>query len=70
MLEFPNLQKLCATHVQFCWNRGLEDELKAMMRDIKSHIKLSPLDVNKDVVVWTDAAPAIGIYFWPMEESR
>ena len=42
MLDVPNLQRLCAAHVPFYWKRA-----------INSHLKLSPLDVNKDMGVWS-----------------
>ena len=63
MLEFPSLQKLGAHNVRFYWNRDFENELIIMKNGIKSHIKLSPLDTSKDVVIWTDAAPTIGLAY-------
>ena len=35
----------------------------AMKEAVKSHVKLSPLDITKDVLVWTDAAPSIGMAY-------
>ena len=32
-----------------------------MENAIKSHVKLSPLDVEKAIVMYTDAAPTVGI---------
>ena len=43
MLEFLNLQRLCAANVPFCWNRDLQNELDAMKKAIKVYVKLSPL---------------------------
>ena len=57
MLEFPGLQRLCAANIPFTWNSDLQDELNAMKRCIKEHVKLSPLDTFKDLVLWIDAAP-------------
>ena len=54
MLEFPGLQRLCAANVPFCWNRDLQNELDAMKKAIKEHVKLSPLGINNDMVIWTD----------------
>ena len=51
MLEFPGLQRLCATNVPFCWNSDLLNELNTMKKAIKEHVKLSPLDINKGVVM-------------------
>ena len=34
-----------------------------MENAIKSHVKLSPLDVEKAIVMYTDAAPTVGITY-------
>ena len=61
MLTFPGIQKLTSHNTPFCWNQDLEDELRDMKEAITGHVKLSPLDVNKDVHLWTDAAPTDGM---------
>ena len=55
MIESPSLQKLCAANVPFYWNNDLRQELNAMKTAHKEHVKLSPLDTSKDLVIWTDA---------------
>ena len=36
----------------------MQNELDAMKKAIKEYVKLNPLDINKDVGIWTDAAPS------------
>ena len=61
MIESPSFQKLCAANVPFYWNDDLQQELNAMKTALKEHVKLSPLDTSKDLVIWTDAAPNEGM---------
>ena len=76
MIESPSLQKLCAANVPFYWNNDLRQELNAMKTAHKEHVKLSPLDTSKDLVIWTDAVPGEGMCYvlaqWkdPQDESR
>ena len=63
MIESPSLQKLCAANVPFYWNDDLQQELNAMKTALKEHVKLSPLDTSKDLVIWTDAAPGEGMCY-------
>ena len=34
-----------------------------MKTALKEHVKLSPLDTSKDLVIWTDAAPGEGMCY-------
>ena len=63
MIESPNLQKLCAASAPFFWNDDLKNELDAMKAALRQHIRLSPLDTSKDLLVWTDAAPLEGMCY-------
>ena len=63
MLESAGLQKLCSPNVPFHWNADLQGELDRMKAALKDHIKLSPLDTSKDLVVWCDAAPSEGMSY-------
>ena len=63
MIESPNLQKLCAASAPFFWNDDLKNELDAMKAALRQHIRLSPLDTSKDLLVWTDAAPSEGMCY-------
>ena len=76
MLISPNLQKLTGANTPFHWNEGLQQELDEMKNALKEHVKLTPLDVTKDLLVWTDAAPSEGMAYilaqWkdPTDESK
>ena len=63
MIESPALQKLCAATAPFFWNEDLQMELDAMKAALRQHIKLSPLDTSKDLLVWTNAAPSEGMAY-------
>ena len=63
MLISPNLQKLTAHFTPFFWNDDLKKELDEMKAALKQHIKLTPLDTTKDLLVWSDAAPSEGMAY-------
>ena len=69
MLTFPGIQKLCSHQTPFLWNSDLEKELGEMKKVILEHVKLSPLDVSKDVQLWTDAAPTVGMSYLLLQEK-
>ena len=58
MLLSPNLQNLTANFTPFFWNDDLQKELDEMKAALTQHIKLTPLDTSKDMLVWSDAAPS------------
>ena len=47
----------------FFWNDDLQRELDEMKAALRQHIKLSPLDTSKDLLVWSDAAPSEGMCY-------
>ena len=38
-------------------------ELDEMKKALREHIKLTPLDTTKDLLVWSDAAPSEGMAY-------
>ena len=52
MIESPSLQKLCAANAPFLWNDDLQQELNAMKAVLRKHVKLSPLDTSKGLLIW------------------
>ena len=60
MLTFPLLQKLSAHNTAFTWNESLQEEFDNLKQAMKESIKLSPLDVNKKIYCFTDAAVLCG----------
>ena len=60
MLESLSLQKLCAHSVQFYWSQDLEKE---WLWPAMENVKLFPLDVEKAIVMYTDAAQMVVIAY-------
>ena len=57
------LKRLSAANVPFYWNDDLQAELDRMMVALKEHVKLSPLETSKDLVIWCEAAPSEGMSY-------
>ena len=57
MLLSHNLKKLTGNSTPFFWNDDLQKELDRMKAALRQHIKLTPLDTSKDLLMWSDAAP-------------
>ena len=54
------MMALCGPNVKFYWNSDLQRELDNLKACLKEHIKLSPIDVTKNLVLIKDAAATIG----------
>ena len=63
MLLSRGMQQLTGNSTAFHWNKDLQDELDAMKAALKEHVKLTPLDTSKDLLVWSDAAPSEGMCY-------
>ena len=63
MFEFPNLVKLTYHHTKFIRTEDLQGELDGLKTAIKEHVKLSPLDVNRPLWAWLDAAKTVGMSY-------
>ena len=59
-LMYPGMQALCSPNVKFKWNEDLEMELQELKKALKHHIKLSPIDIRKNLILIIDAASTIG----------
>ena len=51
---------LCGPNVKFRWNPDLQRELDSLKEYLKKHIKLSPIDVTKNLKLIIDAAATVG----------
>ena len=49
MLLSKGMQQLTGNSTPFFWNKDLQDELDAMKEALKEHVKLTPLDISKDL---------------------
>ena len=63
MLLSPNLQNLTGNSTPFFWNDDLQKELDGMKGAYRQHVKLTPLDTSKDLLLWSDAAPSDGMSY-------
>ena len=59
-LTYPGMMGLCGPNVKFYWNSDLQRELDDLKACLKEHVKLSPIDVTKNLVLIIDAAATIG----------
>ena len=63
MLDFPNIQCLCAHNTPFIWTPDLRVELDKMKEVIKQNLKLSPLDTSKEIYAYTDVTVTMGMAY-------
>ena len=63
MLLSKGMQQLTGSSTPFHWNSDLQGELDSMKAALKEHIKLSPLDTSKGLLVWSDAASSEGMCY-------
>ena len=70
MLEFPLLQSLSAHNKVFTWNEALQSEFDKMKQAMRETIKLSPLDLNKKIFCFTDAAVKVGMAYILVQKKR
>ena len=59
-LIYPGIMGLCGPNFKFCWNADLQRELDNLKECLKKHIKLSPIDVKKNLKLIIDAAATVG----------
>ena len=59
-LIYPNIQRLTANNVVFTWSADLEKEFQVMKKAIQEAVKLSPIDINKKLYTFVDAAVTVG----------
>ena len=70
MLTFPLLQKLSANNTAFTWNDRLEAEFNNLNKAMKESIRLSPLDTNKKIFCYTDAAVTCGMAYLLLQKKQ
>ena len=59
-LIYPGMMALCGPNVKFYWNSDLQRELDNLKACLKEHIKLSPIDITKNLILIIDAAATVG----------
>ena len=69
MLTFPLLQKMSAHSAVFTWNDTLQAELDSLKKALQESKRLSPLDVNKRIFCYTDAAVTCGMCYLLLQKK-
>ena len=59
-LVYPGMMGLCSPNVKFYWNADLQQELENLKACLKQHIKLSPINIEKNLILIIDAASMVG----------
>ena len=70
MLTFPKLQKLSAHNTVFRWDEELNAEFMTLKKTLKESVKLSPLDVKKRIIAYTDAAVTCGMCYLLLQKKE
>ena len=60
---------LCGPNVKFRWNPDLQKELDDLKQCLKNHIKLSPIDVKKNLKLIIDAAATVGCSYLLVQDK-
>ena len=61
--------QLCSPNVRFQWNPDLQKELDDLKQCLKKHIKLSPIDVNKNLKLIIDTKATVGCSYLLVQDK-
>ena len=68
-VTYPGMQKLCAANVYFSWTPDLDRDLDELKTCLKQHVKLSPVDVTKNLILVIDSAPTVGTSYLLLQQK-
>ena len=68
-LQYPGIMHLCSANVRFQWNSELQKELEDLKTCLRNHIKLSPIDISKNLILVIDAAATIGCSYLLLQQK-
>ena len=68
-VTYPGMQKLCAANVYFQWSHDLDRELEELKACLKLHVKISPIDVTKNLILVIDSAPTVGTSYLLLQQK-
>ena len=68
-VTYPGMQKLCAANVDFNWTEDLDRELEELKDCLRRHVKLSPIDTTKNLVLVIDSAPTVGTSYLLLQQK-
>ena len=69
-VTYPGMQKLCAANVCFSWTADLDKELTDLKTCLKRHVKLSPVDTTKGLILVIDSAATVGTSYLLLQEKE
>merc|ERR1711895_363151 len=69
-VTYPGMQKLCAANISFTWTADLDKELSDLKTCLRNHIKLSPVDTSKPLILVIDSAATVGTSYWLLQEKE
>ena len=59
-LQYCGIVQLCSPNTRFQWSDELEKELQDLKQCLKDHIKISPINTDKNLELVIDSAPTVG----------
>ena len=68
-LVYPGMMSLCGPNMKFRWNPDHQKELEDLKQCLKKHIKLSPIDVKKNLKLIIDAAATVCCSYLLMQDK-
>ena len=68
-LAYPGMMSLYSPNMMLQWNSDLQKELEDLKQCLKKHIKLSPIDVNKNLKLIIDAAATVGCSYLLVQDK-
>merc|ERR1712208_78807 len=57
-VTYPGMQRLTSANVYFQWNLDLDKELEELKQALREHVKISPVDVKRNLILVIDSAPS------------
>ena len=58
-IQYPGIMRLCSPNTRFQWSDDLDKELEDLKQCLKDHVKISPINTEKNLEMVIDAAPTV-----------
>ena len=68
-VTYPGMQRLCSSNVYFQWSQDLDRELEELKSCLRKHVKISPIDVTRNLILVIDSAPTIGTSYLLLQQK-
>ena len=63
------MQKLCAPNVRFQWSSDLGKELEDLKQCLRDHVRITPINTEKNLEMVIDAAPTVGCSYLLLQKK-